>query len=548
MPACYAPYARPASELDGGIGAPPTKSGWRIRSTRSSTSDGLNVTSIVAAGSSFRSLLEPLIDSWDSRSCMDQNDASFLEKLAESDGLEKDREEALRERYSEYHHYAALRLSQSIDKNGSLPTNISAVKLLGSPNTRIGFLKRAVKPLLSPDSTRGLKETLDELAITADKLVRFGIYDSVTVELDESNSTGGHNDLEATIHLRERSRLWARTGTDFGNQEGSAYASANMRNVFGGAETLEGSMSFGTRTKTSHEVRFSTPVLADPNTLFEVQGYGSSRSNPYASHDENARGASAKLKHIGRYAVHDIGILAVNRQITNLHSGASLYIRHCAGITRKLSILHTMTRDTRDDPILPTSGYRLRTAQELAGGKTLGGDASFFKLEVDGSRHVSLTNDLKTTLNLSAKCGFLWPLGANMPTLLNDRFQLGGPQSVRGFMHNGLGPRSGRDSLGGNMFLSMGTSILTPVPHAPEHWPLRLQAFINSGSLVAAGDSNGTSAMHKLLFEPSVTAGFGLVFKHPAARVEMSFCLPIVARSTDRVRKGLQFGLGVDFL
>lgn len=477
--------------------------------------------------------------------------------------MDRDREEAIRERVAEYYRYAALRLSHLIDRSGSTPTNFAVVKVLGSPNTRTSFLRSVVNPLVSPTRPLTLATSLDELAAVAERLDRFGIYSSVTVEVDEatqSNGDGGSggsgvgvdglpvNDLEATIRLKERSRLWARTGTDFGNQEGSAYASANLRNVFGGAESIEANVSFGTRTRASYEVRFTSPVAANPDTMFEVLGFGATKNNAYASHDEVSQGIVGKIRHLGRYGVHEIGVHAIDRQLTNLREGVSLAVRRYAGQSRKVSLVHQFVRDERDDPLMPSAGYRFRTTQELAGG-VLGGSTMFAKVEVDGSHHLPLSRDRKSVLNLAGKAGFMWTMdGKNGSAMLPDRFQLGGPQTVRGFMHNGIGPRSGRDSLGGDMYVAGGVSLLTPLPTAPEHWPVRLQTFVNGGSLLNMDKSDVAGSVRTLLSQPSVSAGVGLVFKHPVARVEVSFSLPLMARISDRTRKGLSFGLGVDFM
>jgi outer membrane protein assembly factor BamA len=40
------------------------------------------------------------------------------------------------------------------------------------------------------------------------------------------------------------------------------------------------------------------------------------------------------------------------------------------------------------------------------------------------------------------------------------------------------------DSVGGEAFLAYSASVLFPVPNAPVTWPLRLQAFVNAGSLL----------------------------------------------------------------
>ena len=47
---------------------------------------------------------------------------------------------------------------------------------------------------------------------------------------------------------------------------------------------------------------------------------------------------------------------------------------------------------------------------------------------------------------------------------------------------------------------------------------------------------------------PSISAGIGLVYAHPVARFELNFSLPLVIRQGEQGRKGLQFGIGINFL
>jgi outer membrane protein insertion porin family len=47
---------------------------------------------------------------------------------------------------------------------------------------------------------------------------------------------------------------------------------------------------------------------------------------------------------------------------------------------------------------------------------------------------------------------------------------------------------------------------------------------------------------------PSAAAGLGLVYAHPIARFEINFSLPLVVRAREDSRKGLSFGVGIEFL
>jgi outer membrane protein insertion porin family len=51
-----------------------------------------------------------------------------------------------------------------------------------------------------------------------------------------------------------------------------------------------------------------------------------------------------------------------------------------------------------------------------------------------------------------------------------------------------------------------------------------------------------------VLSKPSISAGVGLIYRFDPIRVEMNFGVPLVASKSDGARKGLQVGMGVEFL
>jgi outer membrane protein insertion porin family len=133
-------------------------------------------------------------------------------------------------------------------------------------------------------------------------------------------------------------------------------------------------------------------------------------------------------------------------------------MRQSAGTSVKSSLSHTFLYDTRDDKIAATRGAYGKFFQELAG-FGIGGDAQFYKVETEGqvSRKVEKTGLVRLTLclasqiltflqsvSLAARTGLLWSLAHGGRTLFSDRFQLGGPTSVRSFKASGMGPKDGR--------------------------------------------------------------------------------------------------------
>ncbi len=380
--------------------------------------------------------------------------------------------------------------------------------------------------------------------------------------------------------VREKGRILAKTGTDVGNVEGSAYGFLSWRNVLGGAETLNVTGSLGTRTRSAYSVAFSTPVRSDPDVRWEIGALVNTTRKDWASHEEVTRGWGSKVRwRSGWGHYHELGYSGLWRQNTGLADTASATVRGDAGDSVKSSVTHVWSRDGRDNATLPTSGYLLKASNEVAGWGPLRGDVAFWKSEVESqvATPIPVPGVRKggVTLTTALRGGVLYPLTLPgevhpRPSRINDRFQLGGPTDVRGFRFSGLGPRDGNDALGGDMYYAASANLFMPLPRVDPDRPLRLQAFVNGGRLVALNDGgketktgqespSGGSASTQMsivrntanqLFEglPSVAAGVGLVYAHPVARFELNFSLPLVLRRGEQGRKGLSFGVGISFL
>lgn len=208
----------------------------------------------------------------------------------------------------------------------------------------------------------------------------------------------------------------------------------------------------------------------------------------------------------------------------------------------------------------------------MAGWGPLKGDVSFWKSEVEAQGAIpipipGIKGDSGISFTTGFRAGLLYPLGLDSdsrPQLsrINDRFVLGGPTDVRGFRLCGLGPHDGADAVGGDVYAAGSANLFLPLPRVGADKPLRLQAFVNGGRLLPLrtlqkeAPTNSTEvkdAMTATISElgnglPSVAAGIGLVYAHPVARFELNFSLPLVLRKGEEGRKGLQLGIGINFL
>ncbi|KAI0477160.1 outer membrane protein, OMP85 family [Xylariaceae sp. FL0804] len=482
---------------------------------------------------------------------------------------------------------ASERRTQALlSSNQTLPVTLSSIQIHGAKNTRKSFLDPLFQPLVeeSQKTDYTLAALLDQVGVAVQKMQKFDIFHpqilfnlSRPLQVDPSSSP---TDLDVSLRVREKSRFLLKTGTDLGNTEGSAYASGLLRNVFGGAESLSLNASAGTRTRSAYGAEFATPIKSNPNLRLSLEGLASSTHKPWASHEEVLKGGGVKLNWATENGDRfQLGYSGAWRQLTSLAPGASPTVRGDAGDSVKSAVSYLFQRDRRDNPMLPQSGYLVKAATELAGWGSLGGDVAFSKSEMEmaGSVPISLPG-IKGPSGASVSAGFraglLYPLplgygaGGASPSRLNDRFTLGGPTDVRGFTLGGLGPREGGDALGGDLFAAGSVNMLIPLPRVGAESPFRIQLFANGGRLVAmknpskrddiysaqrmdAGTvwSNMVSATKDIgTGLPSIAAGVGLVYAHPVARFELNFSLPLVMRQGEEGRKGLQVGVGINFL
>lgn len=95
-----------------------------------------------------------------------------------------------------------------------------------------------------------------------------------------------------------------------------------------------------------------------------------------------------------------------------------------------------------DDRFSPSEGVDLHTKLELAGPP---GDVGFVKWEGGVAGHMPVEGMSQLSIHGSLRTGFLNALsfgGLCGPPTMSDRFYLGGPLQLRGFVPSGVGPRA----------------------------------------------------------------------------------------------------------
>jgi len=198
-------------------------------------------------------------------------------------------------------------------------------------------------------------------------------------------------------------------------------------------------------------------------------------------------------------------------------------------------------RDTRNDYLLPTRGTYHRVAAEIV---LPGSDLEYYKLQYDFEHYFPINNYL--VFKVSTELGYGDSYGktgsAGLPFFQN--FYAGGPNSVRGFEQNTLGPTyqissaSFLQPLGGGVKTVGSAELLFPKLFSKSRGT-RLSAFVDFGNVFSRPSDFDIG-------EIRASAGVSLQWQAPVGPISISYSTPLRSEDGDRVER-LQFSFGQQF-
>lgn len=202
----------------------------------------------------------------------------------------------------------------------------------------------------------------------------------------------------------------------------------------------------------------------------------------------------------GRYEEVDIfGIVREDEYKFRFEQGIS--------IRRKVDM--TLIRDTRADKFLPRSGSFTTFYAQYVGG-FLGGDDSFVKLEFSWARYQWVMG--RAVYATRIKTGWVKEFGRSHQVPINDRFYLGGANTIRGFREKTVGPRDQFGTIiGANTY-----GIINQELRFPFFWKFWGSIFADLGN---GWESFSQVTPDNLLF----SYGVGIQFISPAGPVRLDY-------------------------
>jgi outer membrane protein insertion porin family len=250
---------------------------------------------------------------------------------------------------------------------------------------------------------------------------------------------------------------------------------------------------------------------------------------------------------------------------------ASLPVRQelSSGAALTSSVGYSLNYNTLDNNKNPTDGLLIDFKQDFAG---VGGDVSYLKSTIDAKYFTPLVSDIVGLIHVQG--GILNKVGSDLRML--DQFQMG-PNLVRGFAPNGIGPRDinpygTMDALGGTKYWGASYELQMPFWFLPKEVGLKGAIYADAGGLfdyqgptswAATGEVNTAGCKPPTQYpNPSpgtclglqyddnnvvrTSVGVGLIWTSPFGPLRFDYAIPLTKGAYDRVQQ-FKFGGGTSF-
>jgi outer membrane protein insertion porin family len=273
-------------------------------------------------------------------------------------------------------------------------------------------------------------------------------------------------------------------------------------------------------------------------------------------------------------AVNGIDLATTNGLGCYIDGEASLPVRKELqnGRTLTSALGYSLNYNTLDNNKNPTDGLLVDFKQDFAG---VGGDVTYLKSQVDAKYYTPLVADIVGLVHLQG--GILNQIGNNDLRML-DHFQMG-PNLVRGFAPNGIGPRDlnpfgTMDALGGTKYWGASFELQMPFWFLPKEVGLKGAVYADAGGLsdykgptTWAATGELTTPFNSTCINSTVTpatagtctglvydngnvvrssVGVGLIWASPFGPLRFDYAVPLTKGQFDRVQQ-FKFGGGTSF-
>ncbi len=483
-------------------------------------------------------------------------------------------------------------------------TYIERINVRGNTRTRDYVIRREFDISEGDAYNRALVDRAER------RLKNLDYFKTVKITTEPGSSS---DRVVLVVDLEEKSTGDFSISGGYSTTDGAlAEVSVSERNLLGRGLFAKAAVTYGQYAR-GYSLSFVEPYLLDYRVALGLDFYQrEQKSNSYISYGTKTLGFSPRLGFSLRedlslqlrYSIYqqqitlpyylancnnNIGTDAYNPSPAFIASGnpaspnntsalgcysdgeASLPVRKelANGKTLTSALGYTLTYNTLDNNKNPTDGLIVDFRQDFAG---VGGDVSYLKSVVDAKYYTPVVSDIVAVTRVQG--GMLNKIGSSDLRML-DHFQMG-PNLVRGFSPNGIGPRDlnpygSQDALGGTKYWGASLELQMPFWFLPREVGLKGAVYADAGGLYdykgptswtttnevnAPGcipstvNPSSTGTCTGLVYDDSKvirsSVGVGLIWQSPFGPLRFDYAVPLSKGKYDRTQE-FRFGGGTSF-
>ncbi|EAT16176.1 outer membrane protein assembly factor BamA [Desulfuromonas acetoxidans] len=308
--------------------------------------------------------------------------------------------------------------------------HIGRINIGGNTKTRDKVIRREMVLV------EGDLYSASRLEASRKRVNNLGFFSEVNVDTVEA---GAEEIMDVQVDVKEQSTGTFSVGFGYSSVDGFiGQGSISQDNFLGKAWRLNLAGSFG-GDSTTYQLGLLDPYFMDKNLALGFDVYRTDRE--WDEYSREATEGKIKLGIPITYATRTFFIYKFEQKdIYDVDNLASYYIREQEGSSTLSSIYASISTNTTDYRPDPTSGYMSEVSVEFAG---LGGSEKFVKTILDHRHFVPIKWGI--VFSAHGQVGFVHKVGGEeIP--VDERFYLGGINTMRGFENREVGPWEwGRD-------------------------------------------------------------------------------------------------------
>ncbi len=366
---------------------------------------------------------------------------------------------------------------------------LNRLTFLGNTTTRDAVIRREMRLV------EGGTFNMESLKFSIRRLNQLGYFkpleDNDAVSIEKTPNSEGLVDVRLKFEEQNRNQL--SFGAGISQFEGFfGQLGFQTSNFMGRGETLSVSAQKGARAS-NYQLAFTEPFLFDRPITAGIDVYSREIIYLFQFTQKSTGGnllfgfpvANWSRFFIG-YSYEDIQVKDVQFDISDQALEfnpllAEALLRNTGGKRTVSKISPSITYNTINEPIFPSSGSRWTAAFDLAGA---GGDTKFVRGRLEAIRYQPITPRMSLGVRLQGE--YVRPYGSTTTLPIFERLVLGGEYSIRGFDLRSVGTRDEQSGLvlGGNKTLLFNAEYMINVGG-----PVRLVFFYDAGQVRNIGES-----------------------------------------------------------